>query len=84
MTMGVRMNMDERDICSVRLEVGGARPPHEWTLTVVGFCREQLDDRVMRIVRNHGDEFAPFIAQAFRDVILKRLAENTDIADFDI
>ena len=65
--------IDERDINGIMLEVRGDKPPHEFTLTVEGFLREPVGDKVIEIMLRHGDEMAPDIARAIERVVMARL-----------
>lgn len=65
--------IDRRDVHEVLFEVRGDEPPHEWTLTVEGFCRERLDDRVIEIFHEHGGEMVPDIVAALERVVMERL-----------
>ena len=65
--------IDRRDVHEVRFEVRGDEPPHEWTLTVEGFCREKLDDRVIEVFHRHGGEMVPAIVAAIERVVLARV-----------
>lgn len=73
--------IDRRDVHEVRLEIRGNEPPHEWTLTVEGFCREKLDDRVIEVFHEHGGEMVPDIVAAIERVVMSRLRHvSTDNA----
>ncbi len=75
--------IDRRDVHEVLFEVRGEEPPHEWTLTVEGFCRERLDDRVIEIFHKHkhGGEMVPDIVAAIERVVMSRLRHvSTDNA----
>ena len=80
--------IDARDICNIRMDIGGNKPPYEFTLTVTGFIRQPIDNRIIEIVHEHGGEMAPAIAKAIDDVVLARLdgryQGREEISDFDI
>lgn len=61
--------MDSRDISAIRIEFRGDTPPHEFTLTVEGFCRELVDDLTLRVVNRCMDALPAELAAALERAV---------------
>lgn len=75
--MSVRVHIE-------RIVVDGWTPPHDFELTIKGRIDEQVDDEIVRVMHDHGNEFrdaiGPTIAEVFERVFLSRLGRRADAA----
>lgn len=62
--------IDKRDISAIRIEFRGHEPPHEFTLTVEGFCRELVDDLTMRVVHERLGVVAADLAASLERAVM--------------
>ena len=56
-----------------RIEVGGYKLPHELKISLVGHVDRFVDDDVVFVMEEYGQEFQDAVAEAFERVVLQRL-----------
>lgn len=60
-------------VTNERIEIGGWNPPHPLRIEISAQIDEPINDDILLVTREYGQEFAQAIADAFGRIFLDRL-----------